>query len=77
MIQESKRLRFELEQLKAKVGCQEDPVFKGTIANTIIDLDAEDETNGEKDKEILLSSSKVAPTNNPPAVDDEKLKSFE
>lgn len=59
MIQEAKKLRFELDILKEKMGAQNDPAFNGVNENTVINLDGEDE------EPLKDGSNKVNP-------DDEK-----
>jgi hypothetical protein len=51
MIQESKRLRFELEKLKEKNGCADDPDFQAIDEKTIIELGADD-GSAEKDNQV-------------------------
>ena len=62
MIQESKRLRFELNILKDKMNASDDPAFTAVNENTIITLDEEEPEDGD-------GSNKVNPSIN---ADEEK-----
>lgn len=73
MIQEAKKLRFELDILKEKMGATNDPVFNGINEKTVITLDGEDEGSSKEEPPKDEGSNKVIPSINVDInVDDEK-----
>lgn len=52
MINEAKKLRFELDVLKEKMGAQNDPAFNALDERKIINLDIDDAEEPNKDNKV-------------------------
>lgn len=52
MINEAKKLRFELDVLKEKMGAQNDPAFNALDEKKIINLDEDDAEEPNKDNKV-------------------------